>query len=130
MDGRAHDGPDGPDPEARGAPNIDAGLKRGVAPSDSAVLPSGGVALVFRTIRALPLGHFRLARRGKLDFVPIWQGRPGSGETRLRLFGHWVLRHGNFRIIPVAETGIIQQRFSCSSGCSVSLSVKMHPHAG
>ena len=83
MDGRAHDGPDEPDPEARGSANFDAGLRRGVAPSDSAVLPSGGVALVFRIIRALPFCHFRLARRGQLDFVPLWQGRPGSGETRL-----------------------------------------------
>jgi hypothetical protein len=58
---------------------------------------------VFRTIRALPLCLFRLARRGQLDFVPLWRGLSSEAEELDRTLFEREVQHGNFRIIPVAE---------------------------
>jgi hypothetical protein len=63
----------------------------------------GGVALVFRTIRALPFRPFRLARRGQLDFVPLWRGLSSKAEELNRTLLVREVHHGNFGIIPVAE---------------------------
>jgi hypothetical protein len=131
VDGRAHDGPDEPDPEARGSANFDGRVEARSCsvrlssfpfwgPSPSLSAPS----VLFR------FAFFGSRGGGNSTLYPSGGDSPEAEKLDYALFERWAPRHGDFRIITVAETGIVQQRFSCSTGCSVSLSVRMYPHAG
>lgn len=132
MEGRALDDLEGPDPEARGSVAFDDKVE---AWNCSAWLSSFGF-LGGSPSFPVPSAAFRFAfldsrGGGSSTLYPSGGDSPLKRRNSIAPCSNAVCTTATFASFLLRKSaGTIQEHFSRSSGCSVSLSVIMHPHAG